>query len=296
MGDSAFQPLVSVAVITYNSSKTVLETLDSIANQTYQNMELIVSDDCSPDNTVEICREWIEAHKERFARTELLTVEKNTGVSANMNRAESICRGEWVKPIAGDDLLLPECVEIYVDYVKEHPDAVYVFAKVETFGGDSVRRVEIDNMFNYDFFNWSIEQQFDFLTLERNCIPASTAFFNRERIIKLGVKNDERIPLLEDWPKWIALLKKGVRFCFIDIVTVKYRVGESAISTRKSLSVEYKKSLALRYIYYGFPNDYRKRDKKAAILTYLRLQRFIHNDALFWRVFVRLYKSLFSLN
>ena len=73
-------PLVSVPVITYNSSKTVLETLDSIYNQTYQNLELIVSDDCSTDNTVGICREWIEAHKKRFVRTELLTVEKNTGV------------------------------------------------------------------------------------------------------------------------------------------------------------------------------------------------------------------------
>lgn len=69
-------PLVSVAVVTYNSSKTVLETLDSIYNQTYPNLELIVSDDCSPDNTVEICREWIAGHSRRFIRTELLTVEK----------------------------------------------------------------------------------------------------------------------------------------------------------------------------------------------------------------------------
>ena len=71
------QPLVSVTVITYNSSKTVLETLDSIKAQTYQNLELIVSDDCSTDDTVELCRNWIEQNKERFVRTELLTVEKN---------------------------------------------------------------------------------------------------------------------------------------------------------------------------------------------------------------------------
>ena len=105
--------LVSVAVVTYNSSKTVVETLDSIANQTYPDLELIVSVDCSTDNTVEICREWIEAHKERFVRTELLTVEKNTGVSANMNRGADACQGEWVKDIAGDDVLLPECIDIY---------------------------------------------------------------------------------------------------------------------------------------------------------------------------------------
>lgn len=286
---------MSVAVITYNSSKTVVETLDSIANQTYRNLELIISDDCSTDDTVEICREWIEAHKDRFARTELLTAEKNTGISANLNRAESACSGEWVKVIAGDDVLMLDCIETYVDYVHKHSDAIYVFAKVETFGEDENRRKDIENQFLYEFFNWPIEKQYDFLTLERNCIPASTAFYNRKAIVELKVKNDEKIPLLEDWPKWITLLKKGVRFCFIDKVTVNYRVGESAISTRKDISIEYKKSLALKYIYYDFPNDYRKRDKKHAVLKYLRTQRFVHDDALLWRVIVRMYKTLCSL-
>ena len=292
---NTLEPLVSVPVITYNSSKTVVETLDSIYNQTYPKLELIISDDCSTDNTVEICRGWIETHKERFVRTELLTVEKNTGVSANMNRAEAACQGEWVKPIAGDDILMPDCIETYVDYVSKHSDAIYVFSKVETFGGEEDRRKVIESQFLYEFFNWPIERQYDFLTLERNCIPAATSFYNRNRIMKLGVKNDERIPLLEDWPRWINLLKKGVRFCFIDKATINYRIGESAISTRKDISVEYKKSLALNYIYYGFPNDYRKRDKKMAILKYLRLQRFVHDNALLWRIVVKLYKLSFSI-
>lgn len=288
----SFKPLVSVAVVTYNSSKTVVETLDSIYNQTYPNLELIVSDDCSKDDTIGICREWIEVHKKRFVRTELLTVKKNTGVSANMNRTEAACRGKWVKAIAGDDLLLPDCIDIYLNYVYEHPDAIYVFAKVETFGGDEDRRRAIENQFLYGFFSWSPEQQYDFLTLERNCIPAPTAFFNREKISYLGIGNDERIPLLEDWPKWINLLKAGVRMAFINRVTVKYRVDELALSTRKDHSVEYDKSLALRYIYYGFDNDFQKRDKKSALLKYLRMQRFVHDNAFIWRILVNLFKII----
>ena len=77
------QPLVSVPVITYNSSKFVLETLESIKAQTYQNIELIISDDCSTDNTVELCQKWVEENKERFVRTQIITSDLNTGVSAN---------------------------------------------------------------------------------------------------------------------------------------------------------------------------------------------------------------------
>lgn len=52
-------PLVSIQVVTYNAAKTILETLESIKAQTYPPIELIISDDCSRDNTVEICREWV---------------------------------------------------------------------------------------------------------------------------------------------------------------------------------------------------------------------------------------------
>ena len=76
-------PLVSITVITYNSAKYVIETLESAKAQTYQNIELIISDDHSTDNTVKDCRQWIEKNKEWFIRTVLITIPENTGVPAN---------------------------------------------------------------------------------------------------------------------------------------------------------------------------------------------------------------------
>ena len=285
-------PLVSVAVITYNSSKTVVETLDSIFNQTYPKLELIVSDDCSTDNTVEICRKWIEAHKERFVRTELLTVENNKGVSGNMNRAEANCRGEWVKGIAGDDVLLPECVEVYIQYVVDHPEAVYVFSRVKIFGGDEDRRKKWNEFFIYEFFGWDLDKQYDFLTLERNCIPAASSFYNRKSVELLGVEYDERIPLLEDWPRWISLIKRKVRFHFIDKTLVMYRMSDSALSTRETQSIAYERSYCSVYKYYCFCNDYRKGSKKDALYRYLRCEKVIHDESLFWGVICKLYKII----
>ena len=126
-----YNPLVSVGVLTYNSSKTVLETLESIKAQTYQNIELIISDDASKDNTVEICKEWVEKNKDRFVRCEILTVPENTGIPANVNRRIAASRGEWSKGIAADDALLPDCIENFINYVKEHPEAEIIFAKAK---------------------------------------------------------------------------------------------------------------------------------------------------------------------
>ena len=154
-------PLVSVPVVTYNSSKTVVETLDSIYNQTYPHLELIVSDDGSTDDTIQVCCDWIKAHKDRFVRTELLTVEKNTGISANLNRAEKACQGEWVKGIAGDDMLLPECIADFLEFTIKNPDAHCVFGKVKCFGGTrELQAFYEQNRFCSDFFFLSIDQQF----------------------------------------------------------------------------------------------------------------------------------------
>lgn len=278
------QPLVSVPVITYNSSKTVLETLDSIKAQTYQNLELIVSDDCSTDNTVELCRNWIEQNKFRFARTELLTVEKNTGVSANLNRAEIACQGEWVKGIAGDDILMPNCVQDSLDYVAEHPDAIYLFGKQKAFGASEERCKEIDAVFDYTFFNLTQEQQLHRLVFDGNCVPATTLFYNRVADQKVGIKNDERIPLLEDWPKWINLLRAGINLHFIDKVLVKYRVG--GISTRGKMSLQSYISDRKFCFFYRYPEWYREGQEEA-------VARIVKEEA---EVFEALLKSEKQLN
>ena len=68
-------PLVSVILVTYNSAKFVTETLESIKEQSYDNIELIITDDCSFDGTVEVCNNWIEKNKTRFVKTNIITVK-----------------------------------------------------------------------------------------------------------------------------------------------------------------------------------------------------------------------------
>lgn len=109
---------VSVIVITYNSSKYVLETLESVKDQDYPNIELIVSDDCSTDDTFEICKKWVDENKSRFSRATVVQTEKNGGICVNYNRGLKEVQGEWVKYIAGEDILMPNCISAFVTSIK----------------------------------------------------------------------------------------------------------------------------------------------------------------------------------
>ena len=282
-------PLVSCTVVTYNSSKYVLETLESIYYQTYPRLELIVSDDCSTDNTVQLCKEWIERHKERFERTLVLEIDHNTGVSANLNRADAACQGEWCKGIAGDDLLLPNCVQDCMDYVTSHPDddIVYLFGRVEAFGGTSEHNAKFNNdVFDYSIFDLTCEQQYEKLMV-RNCIPAATCFTNRKGVLRLGIKNDERIPMLEDWPKWLRLTKAGVKLNFLDKTIVKYRLHQESLSTGE-ISHSSRVCRAKVWIYYLY-KPFFKRYPWHSMGVYLRFRYFVSESSL-WRCLWVLYR------
>lgn len=247
-------PLVSIAVITYNSSKYVIETLESIKDQIYQNIELIISDDCSTDNTVQKCQEWIEKNKSRFVRTCIIESPVNTGVSANLNRAFLKSKGNCIKSIAGDDLLLPECINKYMVYAMSHPDFLLCFAKMKIESDDKERTEEINSIFNYSIFDLSVKEQYHRLVYYGNTVPAVTCFINLYKWQSLGIEFDERIPMIEDWPMWIYLTRKGIRLESINDYTVKYRIHNDALTSGSKCvynpSIVYSESLI--YAFYRF--------------------------------------------
>lgn len=276
-------PLVSIPIVTYNSAEFIVETLESVKAQTYPRLELIVSDDCSKDNTVALCRKWLAQNKDRFVRTQLIEAKHNTGVSANLNRAEAACTGEWVKFLDGDDLLLPTCVQDYMDYVEKHPETIYMFSRIKAFGASEERnRYYTEKAFDYTIFDLDAKQQYEKL-IWQNCIMSSTCMYNRKKNTELGLKNDERIPLLEDWPRWINVTKKGIQLSFLDKVEVRYRLHEKSLSTSGSISPSYRLSNILLSKYYQVPYIWNKGQHRRAVMYYLKLQTMLNSGNVFWK-------------
>jgi alpha-1,3-rhamnosyltransferase len=231
--DTLEQPLVSIIVITYNSSKYVLETLESAKAQTYQNIELIVSDDCSTDNTVEICREWIENNKERFVRTELITAEKNTGIPANCNRGVKAAQGEWVKLIAGDDILLPETIFIYNKIVTNKSQIIV--SRMYDFYDFDLNNLNEININTFFLDQTTPEDQFTYF-LKNLYITTPTLFCRRSKVIELR-GFDERYKLVEDIPFFLKCTYNNVFIEYSPEITVLHRRHKFALTSKNSTTI-----------------------------------------------------------
>ena len=240
----SYEPLVSVCIITYNSSKFIIEALDSVFEQTYGNIELIVSDDCSQDNTVELCRQWMDEHARRFVHAEVLTTNKNTGVSANCNRCIRFGTGKYIKYFAGDDKLLPNCIEDNVHFMLEHEDADFLFSDIQVIG---VGQDEGDNIISPSvYFHHFTKFEFKFMQLVRSLLPAPSCFMTRDVYNRLG-GFDESIPMMEDKPFWVKAIFANCSIQYLAKTTVQYRVNPYSLSQSKD-SPNYRKLFESRRV------------------------------------------------
>ncbi|MBI5374642.1 MAG: glycosyltransferase [Candidatus Schekmanbacteria bacterium] len=117
-------PLVSVAVTTFNYGNYIADAIASVLAQTYKNLEIIIRDDCSPppDKTSEI----IAGFKD--SRIKFTKNSKNIGLFVNLNTVLRECKGEYIKILCADDRLKPTCIEEMVNASQSFPEAGQVFS------------------------------------------------------------------------------------------------------------------------------------------------------------------------
>jgi len=227
-------PLVSIIVITYNSSKYVLETLQSSLEQTYINIELIVSDDFSNDDTVAICKEWLLNRHSRFVRTLVIPSSKNTGIAANCNRGVKAANGKWLKLIAGDDALLPDCIELNINYVikNKNIDVVQSYCDLyqDSFSKESfLTKARLNEL---PLFRDGITAIDQYHLLLRSFHIISPSIFLSNKVMENIGGYDETMRLVEDWPFFIKATKSGYKIHLLSMTTVKYRKSSSSVTKK----------------------------------------------------------------
>lgn len=117
---SGNNPLVSVVISAYNHENYVQETIKSIINQTYQNIELLVFDDGSTDSTWQKIQEMSEECEKRFTRV-FFETKQNEGICATLNKLIKEANGKYVYDIASDDMAMPNAIEREVEFLENNP-------------------------------------------------------------------------------------------------------------------------------------------------------------------------------
>ena len=196
------QPLVSVITVTYNSARYVRDAIESVLSQDYPNIEYIIGDDYSSDNTWDIIQEYANSHIRSYRN------ERNIGEYPNRNKAINLAQGKYLLFIDGDDVIYPHGISYFVDMIEPYPDVAFAVQKGYTnniifpivlqpsillknyfFGRNSL----LSSSFASDFFRTD---------LLKKCGGLSEKYRTGDDEIRLRLASQYPVLLIAGWVTW----------------------------------------------------------------------------------------------
>lgn len=191
-------PLVSFCIPVYNSELYIQECLDSVVNQTYNNVEIVVCDDCSTDRTLEIIQKNYSGYNIKILRN-----SKNLGVAKTLNKCLAFAEGEYIARLDADDIADTNRIKLQVDYILK-TNADICSGAVQYFG-DGINR-----------FVKPIVKHSDIVScLAINCpISHPSLLIKREVFDRLQGYDDSK--MTEDYALWVSCAENGFTFGAIE--------------------------------------------------------------------------------
>lgn len=234
--------LISVVIPTYNRAHVLERSINSVLEQSYSDIELIVVDDGSSDNTDAIMQKYSNDERVRYHK-----LDKNAGVSNARNVGASLCRGEWIAFQDSDDAWHKDKLEKQLDYVAKHKECGMVYSAYAHYmnGVDGYTRMP----------KVAPKGSLTDYLLVQNCIGAVTVLIRKELFQKLEGYNCN-YPSLEDWEFAIrASMATSVGYideCLVDAYYSEGGVGEKSenyLKARCMLIADYRGELEKRGIF-----------------------------------------------
>ena len=270
------EPLVSVICITRNHERFCIESLDSVFNQTYKNIEWIILDAASTDNTVELIDNWL---KEKGVRAVFFKEKELKPITVNLNKAITVASGEFLQLLSLDDLLVKEKITTDVGLLKQKSDLYSL-----VFGMSQI--IDADSNLQFDVIpNGVIKEHSDnyFDQLVTGNIISATAVLMRTSVLRVIGCYNEFWPY-EDYPLWLKLANSGYLFIYNPTINSYYRRHHTSFSgtldfkeTRFELLLEYSNVADVRFKLRKELLDYGLNDKfkfKKLLPLYLKFNDF----------------------
>lgn len=205
----------------YNSERYIRKSIDSVMNQTYENWELIIIDDCSYDASLDIIKEYCKLD----SRIKLIINDKNLGVAETRNRGMMAAQFSYIAFLDSDDLWHKKKLELQTNFMQENNVAISFTQYYRI--NDADLQIGIVNKIPESVTYYDL--------LKGNVIAMSTSMID-VRIV--GKVNFEKIGH-EDYFFWLKILKKGVSAKGIKDKLIYYRVHSTSLSSNKLKAVSY---------------------------------------------------------
>ncbi|MFT4693835.1 MAG: glycosyltransferase involved in cell wall biosynthesis [Francisella sp.] len=207
------KPLVSVFVLTYNADKYIEECLDSVISQTYDNLQIIVSDDLSSDNT----RNILIKYKKKYPQIELYLQDINLGITGNCNFCLDKSKGEYYCFFAGDDVMMPERLEKQVEFM--HNNIQYSTC------GTACIIIDEESMEKYKINSSKRVYDFKSMLKKGNALVPVPSYMVRRSMVKNNF--DSRMSVASDALFYFKVALNG-KIYILDEYLTKYRKHYSA--------------------------------------------------------------------
>ena len=209
-------PLVSVLIPVYNAGAFINESIDSILNQTYKNLEIIIINDGSTDNS----EDGIKSFKDN--RIKYLKNEKNLKLIKTLNIGLQLCTGKYIARMDADDIAVPTRIEKQVAFMELNQDVVASGTYAQFFGSSSKTGIWM-----YPLQNEDIKLRL----LWGSSIIHPTAIFKNDIVKKYSIQFQEEYLHAEDMKFWIDLSQYG-ELANIPKVLLNYRIHSNQITEK----------------------------------------------------------------
>ena len=211
--------IVSIIMPAYNSARTLEDAASSVLEQTYENIELLIADDDSSDDTSEIC----QALASKDSRVHVITNTNNQGALKTRLKAVKEAKGEWIAFLDSDDLWKPDKLSKQLALRDDTGcDLVYT--------GSSF----IDE--NGRPFEWimHVPERIEYRQLLRqNIISNSSVLVKKDLFVRFAPDNEDKHDMHEDFACWLGMLRAGHTARGIDEPLITYRLSKSSMSGNK---------------------------------------------------------------
>lgn len=251
---------VSVIIPCYNHALFIIETLESVLNQSYENFECIIIDDGSTDDTKETVENWI------IGRNKFKYIfQENLGLSNARNKGISLSSGSFILPLDSDDKISENYLEKCIDILESSQENKIAYGEAFFFGNSSNK--------------WNLEEyKFEDL-LYKNMIYCS-GVYRKEDWKRVGGYDENLKEGLEDWEFWINILKNGGEVVRIKDCFFYYRVKDNSMIVNSVINNSYGYNSRL-YIFEKHINVYRKTNFYDMYFENYNLRKKIKNPLLF---------------